>query len=332
MKKSIGPSSDPNALVIPTQRRDTLEQMEDQLQRDPRLQSRHTRRAYLNDLRTFETWRKGRPLTKLLVGEYAAQLQSLQRSPNSINRALAAIRWWARRLGDLVFETPMVTDQRNEIVAQAARVASVEDVTGQRQQKGRHIGAVEFQLLLQTCLADNSPAGARDAAVLAVAWSTGLRRSELVGLRLEDWKKQHDGHPLEIKGKGNKRRYAYLTQNAERWVRYWLRLRGGDDGPLFCPVRKGGNVANRRGLTEDALARILGKRRRQSGLEDALTWHDFRRTFAGNLLDAGVDLVTVQKLLGHSSPITTSNYDRRGEAAKQKAIGKIDLPFWPGEK
>ena len=80
------------------------------------------------------------------------------------------------------------------------------------------------------------------------------------------------------------------------------------------------------------MAKILGRRRRQAGLEDAITWHDFRRTFAGNLLDAGVDLVTVQKLLGHSSPTTTSNYDRRGEAAKQKAIGKIELPFWPDEK
>ena len=332
MKRLIGNSTSTNALALPALNRATLEQMEDQLQRDPRLQSRHTRRAYLNDLRTFETWRDGRPLTKLLVEEYAAQLQSLQRSPNSINRALAAIRWWARRLGDLVFETPMATDQRNEIVVQAARVAGIEDVAGQRQQKGRHIGAAEFQLLLQTCSADHSPAGARDAAILAVAWSTGMRRSELVGLRLEDWKMQHDGHPLEVKGKGNKRRYAYLTQNAESWVRHWLRLRSIDDGPLFCPVRKGGKVVPRRAISEDALAKILWKRTKQAGRGDALTWHDFRRTFAGNLLDAGVDLVTVQKLLGHSSPTTTSNYDRRGEAAKQKAIGKIELPFWPDEK
>jgi site-specific recombinase XerD len=329
MRTLIGKSS--GAVELPTDIRKTLDQISEQLQRDPRLQSRHTRRAYLNDLRTFERWRDGRALTKLLVEEYAAQLQKLERSPNSINRALAAVRWWARRLSDLAFESPMSRDQRDEIVTQAARVAGIEDVTGHRQQKGRHIGTEEFQSLLKACLADRSPAGARDAAILAVAWSTGMRRSEIAGLRLDDWKRHLNGQPLEVKGKGNKRRYAYLNKNAEGWVRNWLRLRGADEGPIFIRIRKGGKLQRRTGITDEALAQILAKRSLEAGLADAMTWHDFRRTFAGNLLDSGVDLSTVQKLLGHSSPATTSNYDRRGEAVKQKAIKTINIPFWPEE-
>ena len=308
-----------------------LDQIAEQLERDPRLQSAHTRRGYLNDLRSFEEWRTERPLTKLLVEEYAAHLQKLERSPNSINRALAAIRWWARRLSDLAFESPMSREQREEIVTQAARVAGIEDVSGHRQQKGRQIGTDEFQALLQACRTDRSPAGARDAAILAMAWSTGLRRSEMVGLRLEDWKHHLNGQPLEVKGKGNKRRYAYLNKNGAGWVRNWLRIRGGVAGPMFCPIRKGGHVQPLRGITDEALAQILAKRSLEAGLALTLTWHDFRRTFAGNLLDAGVDLVTVQKLLGHSSPTTTSNYDRRGETTKQKAVGAINLPFWPDD-
>jgi len=271
-------------------------------------------------------------MTKLLVEEYAAQLQKLQRSPNSINRALAAVRWWARRITDLAYDTPMPREQRDEIVTQAARVAAIEDVAGHRQPKGRHIGPGEFQALLQACRADRSPAGARDAAILAMAWSTGMRRSEIAGLRLEDWKHQLSGEPLEVRGKGNKRRYAYLSKNAEGWVRNWLRVRGSLEGRMFCRVNKGGNLQHQGGITEDGLARILAKRNLQAGLAEAMTWHDFRRTFAGNLLDGGVDLATVQKLLGHSSPVTTSNYDRRGEATKQKAIEAINLPFWPDEK
>jgi len=134
-----------------------------------------------------------------------------------------------------------------------------------------------------------------------------------------------------VKGKGNKRRYAYLNKNAEGWVRNWLRLRGADEGPLFFRIRKGGKLQPRTEITDEALAQILAKRGMEAGLADAMTWHDFRRTFAGNLLDSGVDLATVQRLLGHSSPVTTSNYDRRGEATKQKAIRNINIPFWPEE-
>lgn len=296
------------------------------LQTDPRLHSRHTRRAYLSDLRSFETWRGPRPLTKLLVEEYATQLQRLTRSPNSINRALAAVRWWARRIADLTYESEMPKEQRDEIVTQAVRVASIEDVTGERQPKGRHIGPSEFQALMRACGADATPAGTRDAAIIALAWSTGLRRSEMADLRLEDWKRQTTGQPLEVRGKGNKRRYVYIHASAELWLLKWLAARGVMDGSLFCPVRKGGQVQPNRGISDEALAQILAKRQAQAALAQAITWHDFRRTFAGNLLDGGVDLVTVQKLLGHSSPTTTSNYDRRGEETKQRAIRGMSIP------
>jgi len=56
-------------------------------------------------------------------------------------------------------------------------------------------------------------------------------------------------------------------------------------------------------------------------------WSDFRRTFAGNLLDNGNDLVTVQKLMGHASPTTTANYDRRGEEVRRKASKTLHVPY-----
>ena len=317
-----------NAITL-NQTQRTLEQIQHELDRDPRLQSHHSRRAYSNDLKAFEAWRQHRPLTKLLVEEYATYLQKLQRSPNSINRALAAVRWWARRLSDLAYESQMPKEQRDEIITQAARVASIEDVTGERQQKGRHIAADEFLSLLQACRQDDSPAGTRDASIIALAWSTGLRRSEIANLRLEDWKRKSTSQQIQVMGKGNKIRHVYLHRGAEAWLRGWLRLRGEDAGPLFCSVRKGGKIQRRRGLSDEALAQILAKRSAQASIRQPMTWHDFRRTFAGNLLNSGVDLVTVQKLLGHSSPTTTSNYDRRGEETKQRAIRNIDIPFWP---
>ena len=311
---------------------DTLRHIERELLRDPRLQSANSRRGYLTDLKGFETWRGARPMTKLLVEEYASHLLSLSRSPNSINRALAAVRWWARRVADLAYEGELPKAQRDEIVTQAARVATIEDVTGERAPKGRHVAQDELQALLRACLADNTPAGLRDAAIITVAWSTGLRRSELAGLRLDSWKRNSLGQPIEVIGKGNKRRAVYLHADAIPWLNKWLVVRGSAAGPMFCPVRKGGHVAPAKGVTDEALAQMLNKRQLQAAVPEPVTWHDFRRTFAGNLLDRGVDLVTVQKLLGHSSPTTTSNYDRRGEETKQRAIQSLQLPLWTEAK
>jgi site-specific recombinase XerD len=116
-----------------------------------------------------------------------------------------------------------------------------------------------------------------------------------------------------------------------RWLRGWLRLRGNQPGPLFCPVRKNGRVATGKGLTTEALAQILKRRCQQAGIRQATTWHDLRRSFAGNLLDEGVDLVTVQNLMGHVSPATTASYDRRPARVRLKAAQRIELPTFIGE-
>lgn len=307
----------------------TLARIEHELHRDPRLKSPNTQRGYRHDLAAFEDWRQGRTLTKLLVEEYAAQLQNAGRAPSTINRILAAVRWWARRLGDLAFEDlNMDSEHRQEITTQTARVAAVTDVRGARAPKGRHVASGEIGALLAVCAADPSPAGARDAALLALGWATGARRSELAGLQLADFTptgEDHDGD-LTIRGKGDKVRTLYIYDGAAAYLADWLALRGGDPGPLFYAINKAGSVQGGHGVSDEALAQMLAKRIRQAKVK-TLTWHDLRRTFAGNLLDQGVDLVTVQKLMGHSSPTTTSNYDRRGEDVKRKAVRTLHVPY-----
>ncbi|PSB44439.1 integrase [Cyanosarcina cf. burmensis CCALA 770] len=77
--------------------------------------------------------------------------------------------------------------------------------------------------------------------------------------------------------------------------------------------------------TPQAVLYLLQKRAKEAGVA-SFSPHDFRRTFAGDLLDAGIDLVTVQKLMGHSSPDTTSRYCRRSEETKRRAVQTLKIP------
>ncbi len=104
----------------------------------------------------------------------------------------------------------------------------------------------------------------------------------------------------------------------------WIEVRGDAAGALLYRIRKGGKIISER-PTDQAIWFILEKRFRQAQVKP-FTPHDLRRTFAGEMLDAGVDLVTVQKLMGHASPVTTSRYDRRDETAKKDAATKIHFP------
>lgn len=169
--------SDPRAVIVKL------------LENDPRLISKHTTRQYKADLFDFEAWRQDRPITKTLVEEYAAKLQAEGKAPNTINQRLASIRWYARKIADLAIDYQDDT----ELARHAARVATVRDVKGERPERGRHIEQGELSALIEACVNDKDkntketlPAGIRDAAIIALAWSTGLRRDEISRIELAD--------------------------------------------------------------------------------------------------------------------------------------------------
>ena len=72
------------------------------------------------------------------------------------------------------------------------------------------------------------------------------------------------------------------------------------------------------------MLKIVQRRAFLAGVE-SFSPHDVRRTFCSDLLDAGVDIVTVQKLAGHASPVTTAKYDRRGEETKRRAVQHLEF-------
>lgn len=189
--------------------------------------------------------------------------------------------------------------------------------------RGRALSADEIAALLRVCFEDPTPKGARDAALIAILRGAGLRRAEVVKLELKDLTISTES--LEVRGgKGGKDRTVYLPSVAVSVVSDWLTVRGKSPGALLCPVRKGSTVELRH-LTAQAVLLIVQKRANEAGVAE-FSPHDFRRTFCSDLLDAGTDIVTVQKLAGHASPVTTAKYDRRGEEVKRKAVERLSIP------
>ena len=299
------------------------------LDNDPRLISKHTIRQYKADLFDFDAWRAGRTITKTLVEEYAAKLQAEGKAPNTINQRLAAIRWYARKIADLAMDysgagEPELADF---YAKHAARVVTVRDVKGERPERGRQIEQGELSALIEACTADSSPAGIRDAAIIALAWSTGLRRDEIARIDLADLtNKTEDSLDIGIVGKGQKVRMVYVNDGAMAALLDWLDLRGSEPGRLFVEVNKGGRIGAGK-LSGEALRKMLEKRSQEAKLSKPITWHDFRRTFAGNLWDAKIDGVTIQKLMGHASQNQTAKYDRRPEATRRAAVKVLHVPY-----
>ena len=193
-------------------------------------------------------------------------------------------------------------------------------IANHRQLRGRALSKDEISNLLAVCLQDASASGARDAALIGILRGVGLRRAEVVKLELRDF--DSETGKLEVyRGKGSKDRTVYLPDGAIELVEQWLEVRGSKPGALLCPVRKGGQIQFRH-MCPDAVLKIVRKRASQAGVE-SFSPHDFRRTFCSDLLDAGIDIVTVQKLAGHASPVTTAKYDRRGEEVKRRAVQKL---------
>lgn len=126
-----------------------------------------------------------------------------------------------------------------------------------------------------------------------------------MGLNTADYNPQT--RELLVRGKGNKKRMLHLNSGAEAAVTDWLVIRGEEPGPLFVPINKGGSLQLRR-MTDQAVYSMLRKRAGQAGVKPPSP-HDLRRTFVSQLLDAGADIATVQKLAGHANIQTPGGCD-----------------------
>lgn len=210
---------------------------------------------------------------------------------------------------------------------QLSRACDLPSVKGHRENKGRSLSREELGSLLRACADDdNRNRGTRDHSIISVMYTLGLRRSEIVGLDIGDYSSSERNITIRA-GKGNKDRISPVTDYLVESLESWISARGSWDGPLFLPVVKSGALRWDR-MTDQGVLYILQRRGREAGI-GSFTPHDMRRTFIGDLLDAGADLATVQQLAGHSNVQTTARYDRRGDEAKRRAAELLRPPQDP---
>ena len=201
-------------------------------------------------------------------------------------------------------------------------IRELKSVRGKRVSKGRALNGRETGKLLASLDMKETPIAVRDAAIIALAVGCGMRRAEIIGLKLSQL--DQENRIITILGKGNKERRVAPSDEAWERLQEWLNLRGSEGEHVFVAVKKGANVQPYWALSESAVYQLLKIRGQQANVA-SFTPHDLRRTFATRLLDNGTDINTVRLAMGHESVVTTQRYDKRDEQRVAEVTRKVNL-------
>ena len=275
--------------------------------RNERGQAENTQLTYFGLLKTFITWARGRGLADWRQVELSHLLEFLnhertrrvahepeesarQLSGQSVYMEVAALRAFYR-----------FADNEKLLPANVAEQLSV---PRRWKRLPRDLTFEEIERLLSVSQPE-TPASLCDQALLELAYSSGLRISELRNLRLEQL--HLDAGFLRVIGKGNKERVVPVGRKAVEALNRHL----ATGRPALVKSRTPASVfITRRGTTfsRGALWKRIKQRARQAGIARNMTPHMLRHSFATHMLEHGADLRVIQELLGHASISTTEIY------------------------
>lgn len=162
------------------------------------------------------------------------------------------------------------------------------------------ISPEDFRALLKVC-DGNTFLDARDSAIFYVLLDSGIRRQELADLNVGDVDMKN-GDVLVQSGKGRKTRYTFVSAKTRRALAKYFRFR--DEAHTTSPLWV---TARGERLKPSGLRQIVRRRAEAAGIE-CPGFHDFRRAFAVNALRSGMDLVTLQRMLGHADLNVINRY------------------------
>ncbi len=253
---------------------------------------------YERDLKTFENFLKNElkisfeKINKKIIEQYKAYLVSRDRktalgqkpkknlTSGSINRTLSSIRGYLKYLIKMDYKSP--------IAPQAIEFLRTEK---------KHPRVGEFEEIIKliespTRLEKNEVVALRNRAMLETLFSTGVRISELLNIKISDIDKTGR---IFIRGKGKKERFVYLTPRAQKHIKKYLEVRGQSDSPhLFLPYR-GKNVHQKdKKVSPNYLEERVKRYRELLGLNIPISCHGIRHAFATYLAESGASPVAIQ--------------------------------------
>jgi integrase/recombinase XerD len=265
--------------------------------------SENTISGYSRDLRYFLSFLDERTTAIELISsdtlvDFEVALRGRSLSPTSVNRTNSTVKSfliYCAREYSINLPTGEISSHR--IARKLPKALSIEEVTS----------------LINSSASSTRPNALRDVALLELLYSTGGRVSEIIGINLSDLAKIESDNEviqtIKLRGKGSKERVVPIGSFALVALdNYLIRLRPAlvahaisDSGALFLNSR-GGRISRQSAWTTVAEAAKL------CGLENKVSPHALRHSYATHLLDGGADIRVVQELLGHSSVTTTQIY------------------------
>jgi len=258
-----------------------------------------SRRVYEYAIDQFIAWYCSEPrlaFNRIVVVRYRMYLESRHLAANTINQQLAAVRRLAHEAADAGLLSP-------DLAAGISRVKGVKQL-GFR--SGNWLSAEQSSEVLKHAGGDTMRAK-RDYAMLAMLFGCGFRRSELVGLELDDIQ-MRQGHwaVVDLIGKGGHIRTVPIPNWVKAALDQWTRTAGVCEGKIFRAVARRGKVWGS-GLSQNVVWYVVRTCCERAGLEH-IAPHDLRRTCAKLCHDRGGELEQIQFLLGHASVQTTERY------------------------
>ena len=209
---------------------------------------------------------------------------------------------------------------------QLLKIRAVKAGGGSRLVKGRNLRRTLIRELMDVCAADPRPQGLRDAAIIAILYGSGMRKSESVNLELHQVNMAE--RSLQVLGKGNKELIKFAPAWAFEKLQVWLDFRReqlpegvSDDTFLFNRIRRGSHITRER-ITKHAIYYIAKQRGKQVGVD--IMPHDFRRSFITRVIEE-YDVSIAQKLAHHANIATTVSYDVRDDNERRNATDRFSL-------
>jgi site-specific recombinase XerD len=258
-----------------------------------------SRRVYEYAIHQFIAWYCSEPrlaLNRIVVVRYRMHLESRGLAANTINQQLAAVRRLAHEAADSGLLSP-------ELAAGISRVKGVKQL-GFR--SSNWLSAEQSSVVLKHACGDSMRAK-RDYAMLAMLFGCGFRRSELVGLELDEVQ-MRQGHwaVVDLIGKGGHIRTVPIPQWVKAALDQWIVAAKVTEGRIFRAVARAGKVWGK-GISQNVVWYVVKGCCERAGLEH-IAPHDLRRTCAKLCHTSGGELEQIQFLLGHASVQTTERY------------------------